>query len=90
MELNNKTRDVNAQCFSCANSASHTDSLRWLCRRIVWRRLSLLFLFSFFFFTKLVIISYFVPVPKTLMDWFFEETGVKALASTLVNLNDSI
>lgn len=49
-----------------------------------------LYYFFFLFFTKLVIVSYFVPVPKTLMDWFFEETGVKALASTLVNLNDSI
>lgn len=49
-----------------------------------------LYYFFFLFFMKLVIISYFVPVPKTLMDSFFEETGVKALASTLVNLNDSI
>lgn len=45
---------------------------------------------SFLFFKKLVFISYFVPVPKTLMDWFFEDTGVKALASTSVNLNDSM
>lgn len=52
VEFNNKTRDVNARCFSCANSASHTDSLHWLCRRIVSRCLYFIIYFLHLYWKK--------------------------------------